>query len=223
MKSNRLLVSFLALAMLAGCGSKQAAPAGTDTNEKTEEKTEETVVDLGPLFERGVIDGQSYSNATFGFRADFSDDWVLSDDDDIATMSQQTSETLTNETAKEKIQDGSALLDFYAQNPRSGETVNVYLEDTGVPEVDIEKVIPFNVKAIEKELANQQFEDVTVETAQAEFLGRTVPCVIVNAKYAGLDFYERQVYVSSGRNLACITSSSFYNDTTQDVLSIFSE
>ena len=222
MKCKRILASFLTLAMLAGCGSKQPDASEPKTDEKTEEKKEETV-DLGPLFERGVIDGQSYSNATFGFKADFSNDWVLSDDDAIATMSQETSETLTNETAKEKIEDGSALLDFYAQNPRSGETVNVYLEDTGVPEVDIEKVIPFNVKAIEKELANQQFEDVTVETAQAEFLGRTVPCVIVNAKYAGLDFYERQVYVSSGRNLACITSSSFYNDTTQDVLNIFSE
>ena len=225
MKNRRLLVTAMAaLLMMAGCGSKPSDNTDNSTKpSKTEPEDKDTAKDLGPLFERGVVDGQTYVNEFFGIRAEFSNEWVISTEEGLATMSQQTSEKLNNETAKQSIEDGSAILDFYGQSPRSSETVNVFMEDLGIASVTADMLITGNKAAVKKELESQSFENVSVEKGTAEFLGEDVPCLEISAVYAGYDFYERQVYIINGRNVASITAASFNNDTTQAILDIFTK
>ncbi len=225
MKNRRLLVTAMAaLLMMAGCGSKPSDNTDNSTKpSETEPDDKDTAKDLGPLFERGVVDGQTYVNEFFGIKAEFSNEWVISTEEGLATMSQQTSEKLNNETAKQSIEDGSAILDFYGQSPRSSETVNVFMEDLGIASVTADMLITGNKAAVKKELESQSFENVSVEKGTAEFLGEEVPCLEISAVYAGYDFYERQVYIINGRNVASITAASFNNDTTQAILDIFTK
>lgn len=222
MKKRNILASALALLVLtAGCSSTPSEDAAPAEETPAEEKEPEQTADLGPLFERGTVDGQSYVNDFFGFRGDFSNDWVIANDDELATMSQQTGESINNEIAKEKITDGSAILDFYGQSPRSGETVNIYMEDMGRLGMSADLLISANKSLVAKELEDQKFENVSVEKGTAVFLGQEVPCTRISAVYAGLDFYECQVYVINGRNIASITAASFNEDTTDAILAIF--
>lgn len=225
MKNRRLLVSAMAaLLMMAGCGSKPSDNTDTGTKPaETEPDDKDTAEDLGPLFERGTVDGQTYVNEFFGIRAEFSNEWVISTEEGLATMSQQTSEKLNNETAKQSIEDGSAILDFYGQSPRSSETINVFMQDLGMASVTADMLITGNRAAVKKELESQSFENVSVEKGTAVFLGEEVPCLEISAVYAGYDFFERQVYIINGRNVASITAASFHSDTTQAILDIFTK
>lgn len=221
MKNRRFLTSVLAaVLLLAGCGSKTDT---TDTQpaDKPEDKEQETAApDLGPLFERGTVEGQSYVNSFFGIKADFGNEWVLASEDEIATMTAQTSETLNNEAAKKQIEEGEAVMDFYAQNPRGAQTLNIYMEDLGLANASADMIITGTMNAVKKELESQSFEDVTVEKGTTTFLGEEVPCINIFGRYTGLDFYEKQVFLIKGRNAASITAASFNEDHNDEILSL---
>lgn len=222
MKEKRFLTAVLAMLLITGCGTRPADPAAAEPEQEKEQETA-AEPEPEPLFERGTVDGQSYVNSFFGIKVEFSNDWVVSDDDNIATISQQTQETLSDENAKEKIEEGSAVLDMFAQSPRTGETVNLFMEDLGTTGANAEMLIAANISAVTRELEEQKFENVTVQRGTAVFLGEEVPCMEISALYAGLDFFERQVYIIKGRNIASVTAASFNEDTTQNTLDLFTK
>ncbi|MBR3363360.1 MAG: hypothetical protein IKG53_00615 [Solobacterium sp.] len=222
MKNRRFLTSVLAAGLLlAGCGAKTDPSSDTQPTDKPADTEQETAApDLGPLFERGTVDGQTYVNSFFGIKADFSNEWVLASEDEIATMTAQTSENLNNENAKKQIEEGAAVMDFYAQNPRGAQTLNIYMEDLGLSNASADLIIRGSMNAVKTELESQSFEDVTVEQGTTTFLGEEVPCINIFGRYTGLDFYEKQVFIIKGRNAASITAASFYEDHNDEILNI---
>lgn len=134
-----------------------------------------------------------------------------------------------NDTDKmEVIKGGGTFYDLYATNENPYQTALVILKDA-VFDVNklggIETLMDEDVRSsVEKELAEQGYENCKVEKGTATFLGDpNTPVFRVTAELYGMKVYETMVFVVSGHYFATITTASLTDDTTQDVLNMFTK
>jgi hypothetical protein len=176
----------------------------------------------------GSLSGTEYTNTAFNFRFTPSGSWDIADDAAMLEHNEMESKQWNDTDKMGVIKGGGTFYDLYATNENPYQTALVILKDA-VFDVNklggIETLMDEDVRSsVEKELAEQGYENCKVEKGTATFLGDpNTPVFRVTAELYGMKVYETMVFVVSGHYFATITTASLTDDTTQDVLNMFTK
>jgi hypothetical protein len=230
---TKILLAAL-LTVAAGCagnsgtaGSTEAKPEETKEAEKKEketatpETTEETTDDSELSF--GEIGEGTYTNEYFGLKGEFSDDWAFATQEDLSSMNSMMPDILTNENAKKEMEEGTAVICFYAENGTAMQTVNIVVEKLPLSFYTVDQIVESNIEAVETQLAAQGLTDLKVEKGTVKFLGEDQVCLNISATMGEDTIHEVQTYVKNGNNMLAVTAVSYGDDTTSEVLDCFSK
>uniref|UniRef100_I5ASD2 PsbP C-terminal domain-containing protein n=1 Tax=Eubacterium cellulosolvens (strain ATCC 43171 / JCM 9499 / 6) TaxID=633697 RepID=I5ASD2_EUBC6 len=176
----------------------------------------------------GSLSGTEYTNTAFNFRFTPSGSWDIADDAEMLEHNEMEGKQWNDTDKMEAIKGGKTFYDLYATCENPYQNALVVLKDA-VFDVNmaggIETLMDEDVRSsVEKELTEQGYENCKVEKGTATFLGDpNTPVFRVTAELYGMKVYETMVFVTSGHYFATITTASLTDDTTQDVLNMFTK
>lgn len=174
----------------------------------------------------GSAQGNSYWNDALQIGCTMSDEWYFYTDEEIMENVQSTAGQLKEELA-EMVKEAGTMMDMMAVNTETGENVNVNLERLSLAnsllmtESAYVEVSLNQIKQLADTLEQLGMEDISVETGEMEFLGETHACLRVHGSLQGIDMYETLVVVKTGRTMIAVTACSYWEDTTEEILSNF--
>lgn len=175
-------------------------------------------------FERGTVSGQTYTSEFLGVTATFDQAWHIASDEEMAQLSGETAEAMDNAKYQEALENGKLVYDLYAMDGNTGSSVNINVEKLGAlggAVVTEEAYVDASLKTLEEDLAGagiqvSSTEKVTLTFAGAEHLG-----IRLQGTIQGVDLYETLVVLKCGGYIACVTASTFLDDTTDTILALF--
>ena len=181
------------------------------TEEETEpEKTEDDVF--------GMVDGQTYENAYFGFGVTLDRTWTIATAEETAEMMGVSAEVMGLD---EQLVQGT-YCDFYAITG-VGDAMNIMLEKESLrSRVSSDEDILKN----SSEVLVSQFESMGVENLETElttmtFAGRECNAVYIRGSIYGVSLCEIGVLWRDGGYMAFVAAASREMDTCEEVLSQF--
>ena len=174
-------------------------------------------------FGLGDAENNTYWNETMSIGCTLDENWYFYTREEILELNGMTAEML-DETLAEAMREAGAMMDMYAMNLVTGATVNVNLERLSLSNsllISETSYIKLSEESLCTVLGQMGCENVQVETGTMEFLGKEHACARVSAEISGVQMYETIVVVKTGRTMIVVTSASFYEDITEEVLSCF--
>lgn len=221
---KKKIVVLLALVLVfitiftTGCGKKE------DTSTETTPAIAEEVL--------GESTETSYENTFFGFRFDApNSSWYLLTLDELGQVMGIAASSLDDESLKDMFMESGAVTELYAMNLSEGYEGTTAFNNVNANIQDIGKL--YGVMYSEKELAEdtrdllvqtleaQGATDVTTEITEAEFAGKNRTAMVITSNNNGIKTFQKQIYIKVESYVACITASSFGEDKTDEMLSIF--
>ena len=202
-----------------GDAAAEEAAAGTDEEEAEELAAE----DEG--FETGEESGQSYVQDFFGFRMDLPEGWAFANEDELSQISNDVADVVDDE-AKEALETGSTFMDMYAENGETFNTANATITKISVQEalmarLDLSAMLESIVPELEKQYVSMNFADIEVDVSETQYLGETVPCIVSNMSVetdnGSIPLFQKQIYMQKGTYMLCLTATSYFEDTTQEI------
>lgn len=217
-KMGCLLAVMALLGALTACGGDSAEDAsGTQTPETPE--TPETAE-----FQRGQVEGGTYTNEFLGIACQLGDDWTYLTDEEIAQLNGEIGESLTDEELSEMFSNGETVQDMYAASADGMATINVIFEDMGVlygAALDEDAYINIVMPTLEDALRQAGMSDVQVEAGSMEFAGADHSTLRVTATISEIPIYELMLCVKEGNYMGVITLASYVEDTTEEMAAWF--
>lgn len=174
-------------------------------------------------FGLGDAENNTYWNETMSIGCTLDENWYFYTREEILELNGMTAEML-DETLAEAVREAGAMMDMYAMNLVTGATVNVNLERLSLSNsllISETSYIKLSEESLCTVLGQMGCENVQVETGTMEFLGKEHACARVSAEISGVQMYETIVVIKTGRTMIVVTSASFYEDITEEVLSCF--
>ena len=151
------------------------------------------------------------------------DEWYFYTDEEIMESVQTTAGQLKEDLA-EIVKDAGTMMDMMAANTETGENVNVNLERLSLANsllVTENTYVEASRQQLSDALEQMGIENVSVEKDEMEFMGKTHSCLRVSGSMQGVDLFETLVVVKSGRTMIVVTACSYWEDTTEEILSNF--
>ena len=174
-------------------------------------------------FGLGDAENNTYWNETMSIGCTLDENWYFYTREEILELSGMTAEML-DDTLAEVVKDAGAMMDMYAMNQVTGASVNVNLERLSIANsllISETSYINLSEEGLITALEQMGCENVQVESGTMEFLGKEHACARVSTVISGLQMYETIVVVKTGRTMIVVTSASYLEDTTEEVLSCF--
>ena len=174
-------------------------------------------------FGLGDAENNTYWNETMSIGCTLDENWYFYTREEILELSGMTAEML-DDTLAEVMREAGAMMDMYAMNLVTGATVNVNLERLSLSNsllISETSYIKLSEESLCTVLGQMGCENVQVETGTMEFLGKEHACARVSAEISGVQMYETIAVIKTGRTMIVVTSASFYEDITEEVLSCF--
>lgn len=205
-----LLLALVMVLSLAACGDDKESSAGGDIGNPN-----------API--EGALSGSSYVNEFFGFRVDFDADWSVFDAETTAQLMGTSLESLDLGIT---LEQSGMITPFYATTDDGLTTINLVIEDmtktsgSSLSESAYAKAGSINLKTT---LESMGCTDVTVKTGTVDFAGSSHVCLSTSASVYGLDMYQTQVVLKSGKYMAVITVGTYFENTTEDLLDLFTK
>ncbi|MCR4673266.1 MAG: hypothetical protein K5637_08590 [Lachnospiraceae bacterium] len=192
-------------------------------------ETEEAAGTEAADFEVGIITGQTYRNEFLGFAVDFPDNWIIADDDTMASVNGAVTEALNDEAAAAALENGKTFFDLYAEREDGYNTVNILYEKIeGVYGVAIseEGYAELSVDSVKKEMEAQGLVDVTCTVDEVVFAGETHAAVVLYGKLyydttSYVDLYEKLVCIKNGNYMCLTTIAAYVEDNIDEVMDLF--
>lgn len=218
---GRLGCLFLAIILvfsLAACGAKK--DSGEDKTEaKTEDtKKEEPKKEEPEPYVKGTVEGNHFESEWLNMKADFSEDYVMATEEEIAQMQSAGSEILMGEEGQEKVDKAQEA--GVMTNEMMVASVN------GVPNstVAVEKLTLANMTAeqyldaTEKQLLASMTEEVQIsisaERPAVTIAGEDYLCLMASVTVSGVSM-ESYSYVRIKDGYAVVINTTFTTDTEQ--------
>ena len=222
-------------ANLAGCSNKDDKESTVSTEAATETTLSGEEIDA--LFNIGESKDNVYKNDFFNISFKGEDSWRLLNDEQLATISSSIKDVLTNEEAKNALENGKTSIIMYAVSKDAKQNASITVEKHNINnthEADMDAFLDKSVTSLKESLPGQGFTDLEVEKTDLTFCGKQTNGIIIKGKYnvkatdgSGRtevrDIYETMVYLFRGSYSGCVTASSFDEDKTAEVLNMFSE
>lgn len=174
-------------------------------------------------FGLGDAENNTYWNETMSIGCTLDENWYFYTREEILELNGMTAEML-DETLAEAVREAGAMMDMYAMNLVTGATVNVNLERLSLSNsllISEASYLRLSEEGLCTALEQMGCENVQVETGTMEFLGKEHACARVSAEISGVQLYETIAVIKTGRTMIVVTSASFLEDTTEEVLSCF--
>ena len=212
--------------LVSEAGTQKGAAAEGEEASAEEEEAIEELKEEDEKFGTGTINGQAYEQAFFGFRLDLEDDWSFSNEEQLAQLQDSVSD-LAGDQVREALDSGTNYIDMYAEDSTSLNNINANITRMSMSEalgmrIDQKHVLKAVVPLLTDQFASMGFADTEGTVSETEFLGQTVPCIELVSYYEDengrIPIYQKQVYVQKGTYLLTLTSASYVDDHTQDVL-----
>lgn len=237
MKNVKILVSiFLLLALLAGCGGEpkdEATPPSDKVSsgenikqapsaEPAAEPSPEPVESAKPL-RHGSVVGGTYTNETIGIGCDLDSSWTYMTDEEIAEINGIAQDIF--DEADLDLSEGDRFTDMYAMTNEGLVTINVQIERLGVTSGAglSEDVIAENIPLDEivSMLESAGYSSIDCEMRTVDFADGTHYSIHIAGQFQGADIYQQMVYVKQGVYMATTTFTSYFEDTTDQLMEAF--
>ncbi len=224
-----VLLAVLMLLSLVACGedSKPASsvnntPATSTPESKTEssevssETSSNDIAEEHKLFERGVVDGNVYTNEFAGVRFTAPEAMTFYTDEEIAAV-YGASEEMFNITL-----DTSIIYDMYAMNPETGATVNVNYENMGLlygALLTAESYLAASKSNLEAVFNDTPGMNVTsLEQSTVNVGGEEMPCINLVIDINGMSLYETLVTKEADNYMMVFTIGALSTEEIDTIL-----
>lgn len=174
-------------------------------------------------FGTGTIQDNVYWNETMKIGCALDETWYFYSEEEIMETNGLTADMLEGKIA-EMIENGGAITDMFAQNLKTGATVNVVFERVSLANsllYNEKNYIEASTATLEEALTQMGIEDVAFTVQEAEFLGETHTILQITGLYSGVPIYEQIAVVKDGRNFIVVTIFSVMEGEAEEVLSCF--
>ncbi len=218
---------------LAGCNNE----SDKDPNETAVNESTMSGEETDALFNIGKTENNIYTNDFFGIKYTGNDEWRLLNEEQLATISSSIKDVLTNEEAKNALDNGKTSIIMYAVARDKAKNASLTVEKHDInntQDADMDAFLDKSVASLTENLPNQGFSDLEVTKTEVTFCGEPTKAVRLKAKYnvkdaadssktVEKDIYETMIYLFRGSYSGCVTVTSFDEDNTGEVLKMFSK
>lgn len=172
----------------------------------------------------GTNDGTIYENAYFGIGCKLDDQWVMQTDEQILELNNLVADKLSDKFA-EVFESGVVITDMMATNVNQVDTVNTGIEKlNGVAMlVDENKYIELSDPQVVEMLGSMGIENITSTRMETEVAGKKRATLLIQGEYSGVPVYEKMVCIKKSGYMFVITTCTWGEDKTDEVLSNFYE
>lgn len=233
---NKLLALTLALALvfaLTACGSQPkgsvtpdnsaATPEPASAPESAPEPEPESQDDVG----LGSMSGGTYENDFVGIGCKLDDTWTYYSDEEIIELNGLMVDSIDDEDLAEQLRSSDSFYDMLASN-NEGSSINVVLENLGLiygHTLDAGSYIDIALKSLEDQLTLMGVSAATCEKVSFDFCGKQTEGLYIAGTLSiegiEVDMYQRMACVKAGGYMTCVTSCSYFEDITTDLLDMF--
>lgn len=209
----------------------ETAEVVEETEEESEDGTEaDGASDAGSELEAeddvslGTNDGTIYENAYFGIGCKLDDQWVMQTDEQILELNNLVADKVSDKFA-EVFESGVVITDMMATNVNQVDTVNTGIEKlNGVAMlVDENKYIELSDPQVVEMLGSMGIENITSTRMETEVAGKKRATLLIQGEYSGVPVYEKMVCIKKSGYMFVITTCTWGEDKTDEVLSNFYE
>ena len=180
-------------------------------------------------FERGVVDGQTYTSTFLGLSCTVPAEFSYLTDAEIADINNIAADTLSDTELAKQLQDnlenGSQIQDMYAMTEGGLQTINVLLSKVSEKgaAVDMAAFADLGMEQIKTAYQSMGMTDVEASRETVTFMGQQYEGIRLTATYDGnAPVYCVQVYMQEGDYVCVVTFTSYIEDTTADMMGYFS-
>ena len=174
-------------------------------------------------FGTGTIQDNVYWNETMKIGCALDETWYFYSEEEIMEANGLTADMLEGKIS-EMIENGGTLTDMFAQNLKTGATVNVVFERVSLANsllYNEKSYIEASTATLEEALAQLGIEDVACTIQEAEFMGQTHMILQITGQYSSVPVYEQVAVVKDGRNFTVVSVFSMLEGEAEEVLSCF--
>lgn len=212
----------------ADAGKNPQTTKGTAETGKNAEPTElptvvsqETQADTA--FMGNLVDG-TYTNSFFGFRCELGESWTYASNEQLGSLVGITAEVVNDEDLAQAMLDSGVVYDMYASTQEGLVTASLAVENMGLVYgslINEDTYVSISIGQLPAALESMGLTNVTAEAGTVEFAGQEHAAVLVHGVLNGVDFYETMVCIKVDRYMGVVTVSCYYEDITENVLSLF--
>ena len=221
-----ILAAGAAVVSLTACSGASDATQNLTSNSAATEATENNDAN----FNVGKTEGSKYANDFFGISFNAPEEWRLLNEEQLGLINNNIKDVLTADEAKTAIENGKTSVIMYAVSKDSKQNASLTVEKheiNNTQDVDLDSFLDKAITSLKNNLPGQGFSDLSVEKATVSFCGTDTPALKIKGKYGAegkdiRDIYETQIYMFNGSYSGCITTSSFDEDKSGDILQSFS-
>ena len=204
---KKMITLLLALAMvfsLAACGKSADTP-----------KTAE--------LHRGTVEGNTYTSDFLNVTLTLDDSWEIADDEAMAQLSGMVVDSFSDEDVKKQVENGSVIYDFYAMRS-DGASLNIAIQKLGLTNGALMTEDAFaeaNLKQLPDVLASSNITVTDIQKTTFSFAGTEHAALTLTGTVQNIPLYETMSVVKIGSYVALITTATFYEDGTAELLNLF--
>lgn len=172
----------------------------------------------------GTNDGTIYENAYFGIGCKLDYQWVMQTDEQILELNNLVADKVSDKFA-EVFESGVVITDMMATNVNQVDTVNTGIEKlNGVAMlVDENKYIELSDPQVVEMLGSMGIENITSTRMETEVAGKKRATLLIQGEYSGVPVYEKMVCIKKSGYMFVMTTCTWGEDKTDEVLSNFYE
>ena len=224
-KISVILFALILGATVYGCGSEEnvrgeitgAVEEFTTEDSAEVEKAEEKELELGS------VDGTIYENSFVGFGYQLNDGWSFYTDEQIRELNNATTE-IAGEEYQELMKDATIIYDMFATDADGVNNINVNLEKVNTVQLialDIAQNYEAVMPTMKTTYENMGYGNFQYEITTTDIDGKEVDSAYVTAEINGVVMYQALFAVKCNGYLANVAVTTFFEDTTAEVLENF--
>ena len=183
----------------------------------SQEKTEEVLSFFEPLEGAETVlstfEGQKYENKALDISADFDKGWYLMNEEERAQQMGLLDNVIHDEdllkVLTDALESGKSICDMKAQKKDgSGDEVNIILSDLGAIGmlfVDERQYFEMSEEGLYSAYRSMGCQEITITGGETVLCGRGHYGAEIEASLNGTRFFQRQVYIKSGKYIGVLT------------------
>ena len=189
------------------------------SNASMEASEDASVEDNARNYERGVIEGQTYTNESLGVTIEVPSEWTFLTDEQLQELSGVAKEQFDNEEMTQAMDQVGSLMDMYAANPATGDNVSLTVEKKTVLSqlLDGKGYIKTAQTSLQSTLEASGFENVVLKEGTVETANGELPCLYVSSTFNGNDVNQILAVYSNSKYFVSIASTCYNKDEAAEI------